>query len=117
MTKRRRTALNCCTIAILALAGTAHADMTTTSPRIGCRDVQRQGNRTRLVGQACNRRMDCSYKAPTPQQYQAAGVQAAGRSFCTQAMEIKYDCADGLGQKTAFVPGDAWGHPPAQLHC
>jgi hypothetical protein len=38
------------------------------------------------------------------------------RTFCTQGMEIEYQCT-GQGAKAASVPGDAWNNPPAQLFC
>jgi hypothetical protein len=83
--------------------------------RIGCLDIQIAGNLTDIVAQACDGRTTCSYQAPTPAEYQALGVQAATRAFCTQAMEIIYQCGnDGV---TAFVPGDAFNNPPAQLSC
>ncbi len=64
------------------------------SARIGCLDIQTSGNLTGLVAEACEGRPSCSYKAPTPAEYSRAGVQAATRTFCTQAMEIVYRCAD-----------------------
>ncbi len=95
-----------------AHAGKIHID----SARIGCLDIQHAPNLTGWVGRSCNGKWTCSFKAPTPNEYRAAGVHAKGRSFCTQAMEITYDCGDHA-LRNATVPGDAWGHPPAQLEC
>jgi pimeloyl-ACP methyl ester carboxylesterase len=100
----------------LAIGRVAHANITVTKARIGCLDIQHDGNLTGLAGRACNGKMTCAYKAPTPQQYQAAGVRAKTRTFCTQAMEIIYKCGTGEFH-TVTVPGDAWGRPPAQLAC
>lgn len=64
------------------------------SARIGCLDIQKSGNLTSIVRNACNGKKSCSYKAPTPAEYTRAGVQAATRTFCTQAMEIIYQCVE-----------------------
>jgi len=90
--------------------------ITVSRARIGCLDIQTEGNLTGLVGRACNDRASCTYKAPTEDQYRRAGVQARTRTFCTQAMEITYQCGHNDFQ-TVLVPGDAWSHPPAQLIC
>jgi hypothetical protein len=87
-----------------------------TFARIGCLDIQKDGNLTELVGQACNGRTSCSYKAPTPAQYQHAGVKASTRTFCTQAMEIIYTCGHN-DPHNIMVPGDAWTKAPAELVC
>jgi len=87
-----------------------------TFARIGCLDIQKDGNLTPLVGQACNGKASCTYKAPTPDQYKRAGVKAKTRTFCTQAMEIIYECGHH-DPHNVMVPGDAWGKPPAQLIC
>lgn len=101
----------------LLLGGSvAQAQIHVTSARIGCLDIQREANFTRLVAAACDNRQSCPYKAPTPNEYAAAGVRAATRTFCSQAMEITYRCADGPA-KVVTVPGDAWTHPAAQLLC
>jgi hypothetical protein len=100
----------------LGLGGDAFADITVTKARIGCLDIQQDGNLTGLVGQACDHKMSCSYKAPTEDEYKRAGVHAATRTFCTQAMEITYSCGSG-GTKMVTVPGDAWKHPAAELRC
>src|SRR5262249_51305783 len=95
----------------------AHPDViTVTKARIGCLDIQTEGNLTRVVGQACNDKKTCSYKAPTEEEYRRAGVAARTRTFCTQAMEIIYQCGHNDFQ-TVLVPGDAWKNPPAQLIC
>lgn len=62
--------------------------------RIGCLDIQRTYNLTTDVAGKCNNKKECSYKAPTPEQYQALGVKAATRTFCTQAMDIVFQCSD-----------------------
>lgn len=62
------------------------------SARIGCLDIQHTDNLGAIVGAACNGRTTCSYKAPTEAEYRRMGVQAATRTFCTQAMEIVYRC-------------------------
>src|SRR5712691_2397854 len=62
----------------------AQADIVVTKARIGCLDIQTEGNLTGLVAKACNNRGNCSYKAPTPDEYRRAGVQAHTRTFCTQ---------------------------------
>jgi pimeloyl-ACP methyl ester carboxylesterase len=90
--------------------------ITVTKARIGCLDIQTGGNLTNIVATACNNRGSCSYKAPTPNEYSKAGVQAQTRLFCTQAMEITYHCGSN-GDQTITVPGDAWNQPPAQLTC
>jgi hypothetical protein len=84
--------------------------------RIGCLDIQQTPNLTGMVGAACNGKQSCSFPAPDEAKYKAAGVKAATRTFCTQAMEITYDCGRD-DPRTAFVPGDAWRHPPAKLAC
>ncbi len=94
----------------------APAQITVTTARIGCLDIQTAGNLTPVVRRACDGRATCTYRAPTPQQYTAAGVRAATRAFCTQAMEIVYRCPGG-DSHTVTVPGDAWKHPPARLEC
>jgi len=100
----------------IQLGRSALADITVTKARIGCLDIQKDGNLTGLVGQACSHRISCSYKAPTEDAYKRAGVHAATRFGCTQAMEITYQCGDGQN-KSVTVPGDAWNNPPAQLVC
>jgi microsomal dipeptidase-like Zn-dependent dipeptidase len=102
--------------AVFACAGMAHSQIRVTGARIGCLDIQKQPNLTALVGRACNGRMSCSYKAPTPDQYKRAGVRAATRTFCTQAMEVTYRCGSGP-IKAITIPGDAWNHGPAELFC
>ncbi|PYP91834.1 MAG: hypothetical protein DMG65_05905 [Candidatus Angelobacter sp. Gp1-AA117] len=107
------------TIAVFALfliTGIAEAQIKVDKARIGCLDIQPDGNLTAVVASACNGKGSCSFKAPTPDQYKREGVQAHTRLFCTQAMEIIYHC--GSGPTTAItVPGDAWDKPPAQLVC
>jgi hypothetical protein len=100
----------------LGAGAVARAQIKVTKARIGCLDIQHAGNLTTLVGRACDGKMTCSYKAPTESAYRRAGVQAATRSFCTQAMEISYRCTGG-GSQSVSVPGDAWNHPAAQLVC
>jgi hypothetical protein len=90
--------------------------ITVTKARIGCLDIQTDGNLTGLVSQACNGKSSCAYKAPTESEYKRAGVQARTRTFCTQGMDIEYRCNDGRS-KSSSVPGDAWNHPPADLSC
>jgi hypothetical protein len=94
----------------------AHADIAVTKARIGCLDLQTEGNLTGLVAQACNSKESCSYKAPTQEAYKRAGVRARTRTACSEAMEIEYQCGDGR-VRTVSVPGDAWNHPPAELTC
>ena len=100
----------------IGVAGRAHAQITVTKARIGCLDIQTGGNLTTVVGRVCNDHMSCSYPAPTEEEYRKAGVAAATRFACTQAMEIVYRCAGG-GTHTVFVPGNAWDRPPAHLVC
>jgi hypothetical protein len=95
---------------------TADAEIVVTKARIGCLDIQSDGNLTVLVGQACNNKPSCSYKAPTENEYKRAGVHARTRSFCSQGMEITYHCGDNR-TKTISVSGDAWNHAPAELTC
>jgi hypothetical protein len=102
--------------AVLMSESEADTNITVTKARIGCLDIQHDGNLTPIVGRACNGRMDCSFKAPTEDQYKREGVRAATRPFCTQGMEIAYRCGSG-GEEIVNVPGDAWNHPPAHLHC
>jgi len=78
--------------------------------RQGCLDIQPAGNMTRLVGGACNGRSSCSFKSPGPE------PGSATRTFCTQGMEITYDCSNHV-RRVVSVPGDAWSHAAAQLSC
>ena len=78
--------------------------------RQGCLDIQPPGNMTTLVGRACNGLSSCSFKSPGQQ------PGSATRLFCTQGMEITYECTDQIRQVVS-VPGDAWKHGPAQLTC
>ncbi len=87
-----------------------------TKARIGCLDIQTDGNLTALVASACNNRSSCSYKAPTPQEYTAAGVKASTQTSCPLGMEITYRCGQN-DEQVVSVPGDAWTHPPALLVC
>jgi len=87
-----------------------------TKARIGCLDIQKDGNLTAIVARACNGKKSCSYKAPTENEYKRAGVRAATRSFCTQGMEITFQCGNGPAQ-VVLVDGDAWNHSPAELVC
>jgi len=102
---------------LLVSGGLAQAQIRVTEAEIGCTDItQNRGNLTAIVGNACNGKLACSFKAPTPKQYQELGVHAYTRTFCTQAMEITYQCGSGAS-KSVTVPGDAWNHPPAELVC
>lgn len=101
---------------ILSRPAGAQPMITVTKARIGCLDIQTDGNLTPIVAAACNNRQACSYKAPSEDDYKRMGVQAKTRTFCTQAMEITYSCAPG-NFHTVTVPGDAWNHPPANLVC
>jgi hypothetical protein len=98
---------------LLACAGVAQAQIHVSAARIGCLPIQKDNNLTGRVGDACNGKLSCSYKAPNPQ---AEGIPAASRWGCTQGMEIHYDCGDGF-TKVVSVPGDAWKHGPAELDC
>ena len=105
------------TISVLfGCLGVAQSQIDVTEARIGCLDIQKDPNLTGLVGRACDGKMTCSYKAPTEDEYKRAGVKAATRSFCTQGMEIKYQCTGGP-IKIVEIPGDAWNHGPAELLC
>jgi hypothetical protein len=104
------------TFAAFLSAGIAGAQIHVDAARIGCLDIQKDPNLTGMVGNACNGKTYCSFKAPTPQQYQRAGVVAKGRTFCTQAMEITFHCGNDPHQ-VITVPGDAWDKPPAELIC
>lgn len=106
-------------LGIVVLAWTARdaeAQIKVTKARIGCLDLQTAGNLTDMVGNACNTKEACTFKAPTPREYQAAGIKARTRPMCTQAMEIVYHCGKN-DFHTVTVPGDAWNQPPAQLSC
>jgi len=96
------------------IAGLALADIpnviTIVTARQGCLDIQPPGNMTGLVGQACNGRTTCSYRSPGQQ------PNSATRTFCTQGMEITYQCTNDT-RAVVTVPGDAWNHGPAQLAC
>src|SRR5215475_9298022 len=105
MTRWRLASAAVAAFVIASFGREAWADITVTKARIGCLDIQHDGNLTGLVGQACNHKTACSYKAPTEEQYKRAGVHAATRSFCTQGMEITYSCGNGE-TKTVSVPGD-----------
>lgn len=94
----------------------AQAQIRVDRARIGCLDIQKDPNLTKLVANTCNGKTTCSYKAPTEDQYRRAGVVANTRLFCTQAMEIIYHCGNGAA-KSVTVPGDAWNHAPAFLDC
>ena len=104
--------LTCCVL----INNAVYAQVQITSARIGCLDLQTQPNLTSVVGNVCNGKFSCSYKAPSEQEYRQAGVHARTRAFCTQAMEIVYRCGNAAPQ-TVVVPGDAWTHPPADLEC
>ncbi|HVH71938.1 MAG TPA: hypothetical protein VNB49_12600, partial [Candidatus Dormibacteraeota bacterium] len=105
-------------ICSLLAGGVAQAQIKVTEARIGCLDspTANQGNLTSKVAEACNGKFSCSYKAPDEKTYRSWGVQAHTKPFCTQAMEILYQCGTGPIQ-SAFVPGDAWLHDPAVLVC
>jgi hypothetical protein len=113
-----RLALNALVVLACCVGGaaTAQAQIHVTSARIGCLDIQKSGNLTSLVQKRCDGKMTCSYKAPTPAAYGKAGVRAATRAACSQAMEIIYSCKGG-GSQHVSVEGDAWNHPAAQLVC
>src|SRR5437660_11839864 len=112
--KQERFVLLAAVVFISMNVACAQTGITVTKARIGCLDIQTDGNLTGMVGQACNNKMSCSFKAPTEDAYRRAGVQARTRTFCTQAMEITYRC--GASEfHTVTVPGDAWNHPPAHL--
>ena len=81
-----------------------------TTARQGCLDIQPDGNMTDLVGQFCNGKTSCSYKSPGQQS------NSASRTFCTQGLEITYQCTNN-SSAVVTVPGDAWKHGPAQLAC
>jgi len=100
----------------VALGPEALAQIKVSKARIGCLDVQTDGNMTAIVGRACNGQWRCSYKAPSEDQYKKMGVKAKTRSFCTQGMEITYQCGSN-DFHTASIAGDAWKNPPAQLVC
>jgi len=102
---------------VLPIDRDAVAQIKIVSARIGCLDIQRGGNLTSIVAQACNDKQLCSFKAPTDEQCRAAGVPVATRTFCSQAMEITYRCGADADPKTVMVPGDAWDQPAAQLEC
>lgn len=102
--------------ALCALSAPASAQIAVTSARIGCMDMQKNGNLTTMVANACNTKETCSFKAPTEKEYKAAGVTARTRPYCTQGMEIVYHCGDN-NFHTITVPGNAWDQPPAQLSC
>lgn len=87
-----------------------------TEARIGCLDIQHSGNLTGVVGKACDGKSSCTYKAPTEDEYRRLGVQAATRTFCTQGMQILYNCGTQQS-RTINVDGDAWNHPAAELYC
>ena len=98
--------------------GVANAQIKVTEARIGCLDnaTRNEGNLTQVVGSACNGKFSCSFQAPTEKEYRQMGVQAFTKTFCTQAMEIQYQCGTGAS-KSVTVPGDAWTHGPADLEC
>lgn len=104
-------------LAVLLCAGIAGAQIHVDSARIGCLDIQKDPNLTGLVGNACNGKIGCSYKAPTEDQYKRAGVVAKTRSFCSQGMEITYHCGGAGPSKWVNVRGDAWNQAAAQLAC
>lgn len=113
---RRLIQLRVMVCLFIADAGLAEAQISVTSARIGCLDIQKEPNLTAQVASSCNGQFACSYKAPTESEYKKMGVQARTRTFCTQGMEINYQCKGG-GSKFVSVPGDAWDHPAAQLAC
>lgn len=106
-------------LGIFACVSVAQAQITVTEAQIGCIDKPQSrnvGNLTTIVGNACNGKFSCSFKAPDPAEYTAEGVHPYTRNFCTQAMEITYQCVGGRGGSVE-VPGDAWKNPAAQLFC
>lgn len=52
-----------CFVNATATAGAG--SVTVTKARIGCLDIQTDGNLTGLVGRTCNNKAFCSCKAPT----------------------------------------------------
>lgn len=98
------------------IATPAPPQIKVTMARIGCLDIQHDGNLTQVVGSACNGKRSCSYKAPTEAVLDGMGVSRKTRTLCTQGMEITYECSDGR-VRFAKVNGDAWDHPPADLLC
>src|SRR5574337_1336429 len=74
---RRGLVIGC--LALGAFAHVAHADITVTKARIGCLDIQLDGNLTPMVATACDHKMSCSFKAPTEDAYKRAGITAKTR--------------------------------------
>ena len=106
---------------LLFLAGASHADPPSTihviGAREGCLDIQKADNITHLVAQVCEGRHDCQFHAPSSDDLQREHVPVATRDFCTQGVDIRYNCGSGTGEQFAHIDGDAWKHPPAALHC
>lgn len=100
---------------VLLVALGAQAQIHVDEARIGCLDIQKSGNLTGMVGNACDNKSYCSFKAPTPDEYKRAGVQAQTRAMCSNAMEITYHCRST--QISVTVDGDAWAHHSAELTC
>lgn len=120
MSRRKWFALQSVLWAVLsALLSTAAAEaqINITEAQIGCLDLhENRGNLSAVVSSSCDGKFQCTYKAPNPDAYNRMRIKVHGRTFCAQAMEIKYRCVGGAA-KSAFVRGDAWNHPPAELDC
>jgi hypothetical protein len=111
---RALLALVAASVAQLTGGGVALADVpnviTIVTARQGCLDIQPAGNMTGLVAQACNGHTTCAFQSPGEQ------PNSATRTFCTQGLEITYQCTNQT-RAVATVAGDAWKHGPAQLAC
>jgi pimeloyl-ACP methyl ester carboxylesterase len=100
-------------LAVALVAHPAHAlsnVITIVTARQGCLPIQPPGNMTGLVGQACNGHTTCDFRSPGQQ------PNSATRTFCSQGMEITFQCTSGA-RAVVTVPGDAWDHGPAHLAC
>jgi hypothetical protein len=64
-------------ILVAILSPGTRAEITVSSARIGCLDIQTSENMMAIVAAACNGKQSCSYKAPTEDAYKKMGVTAA----------------------------------------
>src|ERR1017187_6902314 len=62
------------------------------------------------------RRLESRSRAIGVQASDASDAARSDLTFCTQGMEITYQCTNNT-RAVVTVPGDAWSHGPAQLAC
>jgi len=76
---------------LFIITDAARADITVTSARIGCLDIQRAPDLTQLLGAACNNKASCSYKAPTEGAYNYSDI-------CPTTQEVSSNMTNTPGE-------------------